>query len=470
MESYQNLCVQILDDVDRLVFEMKLLPVAVMIELLATVETKLAALKNNVKSQENLTLLSENEDDPSEFGDSCNDASDLEEEINIVVEENGKFVTIPEKEVDVLLQHNVENKVPSKVNPLKENEKQPHDHDRVPVLTFNCDKCSKKYGSKVGLLLHVQNKHPATVNDLLKCSYPDCNYTTRSNQLMRSHKQYHDKTALKKCPVCGKECVGGPQAFHNHMKLHTGEKNYKCSICDKLFVSQSRLTQHKANVHDPPKHQCHQCAKAFRSKVSYERHILTHSKEKPFSCPHCDYRARTTGNLSSHVKAVHGITNFTVGKQEKDSKQKKLFPKHSEELKTILGDQEVIFSHQKRVRDEESKHNIHGKSQNFQMRKEHMIHYNNSSEHDQEFTSEMLTLTSEKGEIIKAFISVEPDKLETVEDDGVVMEETRIVEDSSSHSDISPNSLTRHTLNVQSQHQHNKLIYEDSSIVYIVKS
>ena len=104
------------------------------------------------------------------------------------------------------------------------------------------------------------------------------------------------------------------------------------------------------------------------------------------------------------------------------------------------------------------------------MRKEHMIHYNNSSEHDQEFTSEMLTLTSEKGEIIKAFISVEPDKLETVEDDGVVMEETRIVEDSSSHSDISPNSLTRHTLNVQSQHPQDKLIYEDSSIVYIVKS
>ena len=117
-------------------------------------------------------------------------------------------------------------------------------------------------------------------------------------------------------------------------------------------MSQSRLTYHKANVHEPPKYQCDNCSKMFRSKVSFERHILVHSNDpntsRPFQCEFCDYKARTSGNLTSHVKSIHLITDFTAGKKEKEQKKEKVSRKilslnkfknigDSEELKVALG-------------------------------------------------------------------------------------------------------------------------------------
>ena len=33
--------------------------------------------------------------------------------------------------------------------------------------------------------------------------------------------------------------------------------------------------------------------------------MRTHTGEKPFACPHCDYRAATKGTLNRHIKRLH---------------------------------------------------------------------------------------------------------------------------------------------------------------------
>jgi len=172
------------------------------------------------------------------------------------------------------------------------------------LAVFRCGKCHKTFTSDVGLLLHLQNHHPAAHRPLLSCSEPACSYSTRGPQLLRAHRRQHLAPCLQ-CPVCKATLTGGRRTFRHHMKLHAGDRGFGCDKCDKKFVSQSRLTYHKTTVHDPPRFQCDQCSKLFRSKVNFGRHLLVHTAARPHTCHVCQATFRTPGHLTSHVQTVH---------------------------------------------------------------------------------------------------------------------------------------------------------------------
>lgn len=53
---------------------------------------------------------------------------------------------------------------------------------------------------------------------------------------------------------------------------------------------------------------CPACGKVFAgSKRRYhlERHLITHTGERPFPCPRCPYKANVRENLARHVRHRH---------------------------------------------------------------------------------------------------------------------------------------------------------------------
>lgn len=54
------------------------------------------------------------------------------------------------------------------------------------------------------------------------------------------------------------------------------------------------------------RHQCPSCSKAFVLGTDLKRHLLVHTGEKPFRCPHCPHRANRKGNMMVHVMNKHG--------------------------------------------------------------------------------------------------------------------------------------------------------------------
>lgn len=53
---------------------------------------------------------------------------------------------------------------------------------------------------------------------------------------------------------------------------------------------------------------CSVCGRGFHGRnrrQDLERHMLTHTGEKPYQCPHCPHRTNRIGNLKTHVFAIH---------------------------------------------------------------------------------------------------------------------------------------------------------------------
>lgn len=83
------------------------------------------------------------------------------------------------------------------------------------------------------------------------------------------------KTSLL-CPYCKKYFLFHSQ-LQRHIRTHTGERPYACNFCGKRFVE----------------------------LVVLKRHLRIHTGEKPFKCQLCDYSAAQQNGLVYHMTKKH---------------------------------------------------------------------------------------------------------------------------------------------------------------------
>ncbi|XP_072179791.1 uncharacterized protein [Diadema setosum] len=154
----------------------------------------------------------------------------------------------------------------------------------------------------------------------------------------------------EQCKVCGKFIYRHKMIVH--MRVHTGEKPFRCKVCSKCFARNGNLKRHMS-VHGPEyayytEYTCNICHKSlgdrFRffdhmrkhgckkfclpvrqeqckvcGKSMYRHHMKAHMRghtgEKPFRCRICSKCFAENGTLKRHM-SVHGLphayhTNYT---------------------------------------------------------------------------------------------------------------------------------------------------------------
>ncbi|XP_064080274.1 longitudinals lacking protein, isoforms H/M/V-like isoform X8 [Macrobrachium nipponense] len=88
---------------------------------------------------------------------------------------------------------------------------------------------------------------------------------------------------------------------------------------------------------------CRVCSRNFSGRnrrQDLERHLLTHTGEKPFCCPHCPHRSNRIGNLRTHVFTVHRdivATSGSVGHSHDDRVSDGENSSHSLEVSSAVG-------------------------------------------------------------------------------------------------------------------------------------
>ncbi len=107
------------------------------------------------------------------------------------------------------------------------------------------------------------------------------------------------------CKICNNFKARSESHLTRHMRVHTGQRAFRCPHCQKAFKQPAHLTTH-IRIHTGEKpFSCTACGKAFSSSSAANRHMKTHTGEKPFSCTVCGKAFSRSENRNRHMKDQH---------------------------------------------------------------------------------------------------------------------------------------------------------------------
>ncbi|XP_026743958.1 myoneurin-like isoform X5 [Trichoplusia ni] len=124
---------------------------------------------------------------------------------------------------------------------LKTHQKNQHDLDKK----YKCLSCSLMFQSHYKRSRHMAAEHKNRQE--VKC--PHCPKTFVFRSMMMTHlRDTHLKVRNHVCGVCGWKAFNSNR-LKNHMYKHSGEKNFKCEVCDKAFTTKKIMKAHFARMH-----------------------------------------------------------------------------------------------------------------------------------------------------------------------------------------------------------------------------
>ncbi|NWW85350.1 ZN407 protein, partial [Rhynochetos jubatus] len=155
------------------------------------------------------------------------------------------------------------------------------------------------------------------------CKY--CGKMCRSSNSMAflAHIRTHTGSKPFKCKICHFATAQLGDA-RNHVKRHLGMREYKCHVCGLAFVMKKHLNTHLLGKHGvgTPKERkftCHLCDRSFTEKWALNNHMKLHTGEKPFKCtwPTCHYSFLSASAMKDHFR-THTVPHlFIVATGEK---------------------------------------------------------------------------------------------------------------------------------------------------------
>nr|XP_046227708.1 zinc finger protein 585A-like [Scatophagus argus]XP_046227718.1 zinc finger protein 585A-like [Scatophagus argus] len=111
------------------------------------------------------------------------------------------------------------------------------------------------------------------------------------------------KTRGHFCPICVGRRFRGPNKLARHMRTHTKEKPFTCPVCAMTFSQSYHMTRHLRNQHDLGQYICSKCGESSSSWLELRAHKKTHAVEG-LTCLACDKQFKEKAALASHLK-VH---------------------------------------------------------------------------------------------------------------------------------------------------------------------
>ncbi|XP_018411030.1 PREDICTED: zinc finger protein 407 [Nanorana parkeri] len=169
---------------------------------------------------------------------------------------------------------------------------------------FACNLCYRSFREKWSLNNHMKLH---TGEKPFKCTWPTCHYSFLTASAMKDHYRTHTGEKSFLCDLCG--FAGGTRhALTKHRRQHTGEKPFKCDECNFASATQSHLTRHK-RVHTGEKpYMCPWCDYRSNCAENVRKHILhtgKHEGVKMYNCPKCSYGTNSPMEFRNHLKEQH---------------------------------------------------------------------------------------------------------------------------------------------------------------------
>ncbi|XP_071055888.1 gastrula zinc finger protein XlCGF26.1-like [Onthophagus taurus] len=174
------------------------------------------------------------------------------------------------------------------------------DHPTV----LQCKFCNQEFSEHLDFVLHLSicnktNNEESKLLDQneLKQSEPE------KQKIIKKPKRPKKSTVYSHmCHICGR-CFANPHSLKTHCIIHTGVKNWVCELCGKRYTTLYSLNCHMCTHEEVKlKHQCTYCPRTFHGKVELENHLRIHTGERPFKCPICSKAFRLKSTMKTHYE------------------------------------------------------------------------------------------------------------------------------------------------------------------------
>lgn len=197
---------------------------------------------------------------------------------------------------------------------------------------FTCEECKSEYDDEENLLKHYETHVMEKFNENKPIECPYCKVVYEDTNQLKEHISFHmilKKMMLKSrgpkkkpsqqvknkklgahaCDKCNKRFMKAC-LLERHIRTHTGEKPFVCTICNTAFTQKGTLQIH-LNKHTGLKpFECTLCPAKFNQKGNLRVHVeKTHTadekNEKIYKCTSCTCIFKTVASLNGHVTKLH---------------------------------------------------------------------------------------------------------------------------------------------------------------------
>ncbi|EMZ7035372.1 hypothetical protein ABE276_003450, partial [Salmonella enterica] len=130
----------------------------------------------------------------------------------------------------------------------------------------------------------------------------DCQTSfTVQTKFGRHCRQEHGNLKPFECPVpeCGM-WLSTPDGLNKHMRTHTGERPYRCEMCEQTFTQRGDLNRHRLTHTGERPYSCELCGHTCTQRGNLNKHMRTHTGERPYSCEVCRQTFTQRSSLNSH--------------------------------------------------------------------------------------------------------------------------------------------------------------------------
>uniref|UniRef100_A0A1B0CLJ7 Putative transcription factor grauzone-like protein n=1 Tax=Lutzomyia longipalpis TaxID=7200 RepID=A0A1B0CLJ7_LUTLO len=142
------------------------------------------------------------------------------------------------------------------------------------------------------------------------CNIPFSRFTDVQVHFRKEHK----RRGYVVC--CGKK-LNRPMKLHEHMNVHVNPTKHQCPVCEKWYKTHDSMLMHRKLQHTPVEERkffCKKCPKRFALAHALTAHMITHmpAEEKKHVCSTCGQAFALATILVQHVRRVHENAHVQV--------------------------------------------------------------------------------------------------------------------------------------------------------------
>ncbi|NWU95478.1 ZN407 protein, partial [Upupa epops] len=194
---------------------------------------------------------------------------------------------------------------------------------------FTCHLCDRSFTEKWALNNHMKLH---TGEKPFKCIWPSCHYSFLTASAMKDHYRTHTV----------------PHLFI----VATGEKSFLCDLCGFAGGTRHALTKHRRQHTGEKPFKCDECSFASTTQSHLTRHKRVHTGEKPYRCPWCDYRSNCAENIRKHILHTgkhEGVKMYNCPKCDYGTNIPVEFRNHLKELHPDIENPDLAYLHAGKV-------------------------------------------------------------------------------------------------------------------------